>query len=189
MKKAVYWLANISWDFLWYIGFTLITVAIFLAFQDPYYTLPDTLPLFVISLLSFGLAVTPWVYVISFLFQSPATAYVVIFCMNFMGGFGLVIVDLVFFYQDVGSQYPEPLYYLAVIPIPAHNLARCLMYIGFDFPMNKLFHARDTYSTLGDLPDPFQKMSPYFYSLLAQAVFFTLVLMLIELWPYLRGIM
>ena len=188
MNKFIYWLTNILWDFLWYLGFVALTLAIFLAFQDPYYTTVEILPIFTITLLLYGLAVVPWVYVLSFLFQSAATAYIIIFCVNFMGALAILTVDLILYFLNFEwSDYLTPLYYLASIPIPAHNLARCLVYIGLDIPMNGQLYGYNP--RLGEIPDPYKVLAPYFYSFVAQAALYTLILALIELWPYFRGIM
>ena len=39
------------------------------------------------------LAVTPWMYVLSFLFQSATTAYVMLFCLNFFLSLFLILVE------------------------------------------------------------------------------------------------
>lgn len=50
----------------------------------------------------------PWMYVYSFLFESPRTAYVMLFCLNFFSGLILlltdaIVVSLAFNYDDVSS--------------------------------------------------------------------------------------
>ena len=51
-------------------------------------------PVFLLFL-CYGLAITPWMYVYSFLFQSPTTAYVMLFCLNFFSGLVLLVVDAI----------------------------------------------------------------------------------------------
>ena len=60
----------------------------------------DVFPTFLLLLFSYGVAIIPWVYFLSFLFTSPATAYVLLFCLNFFMGFALLIVDAVVVYLE-----------------------------------------------------------------------------------------
>ncbi len=184
MNKIVYWLANFTWDLLWYIGFTLLTLALYLAFQDPFYTGSDVLPLFLLILLAYGLAVTPWIYVMSFLFQSPATAYVVLFCLNFLGGFSILIVDAILLFINTDLTKNHLKYYLGLIPMPSYILARGSMYIASDYPLYKVAASFGAV----DLPNPYAELAPFLAALLGQAIFYTIILVLIEMWPYLRGL-
>lgn len=51
-------------------------------------------PLFLL-LLFYGFAITPWMYIYSFLFESPTTAYVMLFSLNFFSGLLLLLIDAV----------------------------------------------------------------------------------------------
>lgn len=95
MNKAVYWLSTFVWDLLWYTAFIGLMLILFLAFKDPYYTGIEELPLFFLLLLCYGLAAIPWMYMLSFIFTSSATAYVLLFCLNFFSGFCFLIVDAI----------------------------------------------------------------------------------------------
>ena len=66
--------------------------------QDQYFSDPAVLPTIVLLFFSYGAALTPWMYALSFLFHSPATAYIVLFCLNFFSGFALLIVDAIIVY-------------------------------------------------------------------------------------------
>lgn len=187
MNKVVYWLANATWDLLWYLGFVLLTLALFLAFQDKLYTDLDVLPVFVLILLAYGVAVIPWVYLLSFLFQSPATAYVVLFCLNFFGGFCVLIIDAVVLFLDdnLGDSDKSLNYYLGFVPIPAYVLARSSMYISADYQLYKLASSFGQF----ELPSPYVELAPLLSGLLAQGVLYTVLIVIIELRPFLRGIM
>ena len=54
---------------------------------------PDVIGAVAVLLMFYVLAITPWVYVLSFLFQSPTTAYVMLFCLNFFLGLFLVLIE------------------------------------------------------------------------------------------------
>lgn len=187
MNKVVYWLANSTWDVLWYLGFTVLTLALFLAFQDPFFTTPDVLPVFVLLLLTYGLAVTPWMYILSFLFQSPATAYVVLFCFNFFLGFIILFIDIILLFANQGSINNFMLdrtlsYWLLLLPVPSYPLGRSMIYLSSDYPIIQT--AASLFLT--DPRDPLRDLAPYIGAQLVQCVLYTLILVLIESWPSIR---
>ena len=186
MNKAVYWLANTVWDLLWYLCFVLLTLVLYLAFQDPFYTGSDVLPLFLIILLCYGLAVTPWVYALSFLFRSPATAYITLFCLNFLGGFVVLMIDAVL---QLGNANLEGFsldgtinYWLLVFPIPSYPLGRSMLYLASDYPLTQVSASL----FLSDPVDPYTSLAPFLAVLLAQCVLYTLIVLCIERWPTTR---
>lgn len=186
MNKMVYWLANATWDLMWYLGFALLVLCLFLAFQDSSYTSPEVLPLFLLILLCYGVAVIPWVYLWSFLFQSPATAYVVLFCLNFIGGFCVLIIDAIqIFLSDLGETDNQLNYYLGLIPFPSYVLARSAMYLSSDYQLYKVAASFGIFTT----PNPYAELGPFLATLLVQSVVYITILVVIELWPYLRGVM
>ena len=187
MNKAVYWLANTTWDIIWYLGFMALMICLFLAFQDPFYTSPDVFPLFVLILLCYGFSVTPWVYCLSFLFKSPATAYVVLFCLNFFGGFCVLIVDAILLYLATDDGDTDNLlnYWLAAFPIPAYHLARSMLYLSSDYPLYKVAAAYDFTTT----PDPYHELAPFLGAMVGQGFVYFGILFLIECWPYIGGLL
>ena len=78
--------------------FSAIVILLFKAFNDANFSSTDVLPVFALLLFSYGIGTAPWIYLLSFLFKSPTTAYVVLFCINFFLGFGMLIVDFIVFY-------------------------------------------------------------------------------------------
>ena len=79
-----------------------IIVGLFKAFNDPNFSADDVLPVLTLLFISYGICTAPWVYLLSFLFKSPTTAYVVLFCINFFLGFAMLIVDFIVFYITGG---------------------------------------------------------------------------------------
>ena len=80
-----------------YFIFITLTLILYQAFQDPNFTPPAIYPWFALTLFLFGHALIPWIYCLSLLFNSATTAFIVIFCMYFFGGFALLIVDSIVF--------------------------------------------------------------------------------------------
>ena len=85
-----------------YVVFIGIIIALFKAFGDANFSGNEILPVLALLLVSYGVCTTPWVYLLSFLFKSPTTAYVVLFCINFFLGFAMLIVDFIVFYITGG---------------------------------------------------------------------------------------
>ena len=85
-----------------YVVFFGIIIALFKAFGDANFSGNEILPVLALLLVSYGVCTAPWVYLLSFLFKSPTTAYVVLFCINFFLGFAMLIVDFIVFYITGG---------------------------------------------------------------------------------------
>ena len=181
MNKSVYWVSTFFWDLLWYLSFLIFVIVLYAAFQDPYYTTPDVFPVFLLILICYGLATIPWMYVLSFAFGSPATAYVVLFCLNFFVGFTLLIVDAILVYLSDLEDPAEILqYYLIYVPVPSYSLVRTMMYFSLDHPIILSVSTL----TFAPIPDLRVKLAPFIGSLLIQAIIYTLIIVAIELAPY-----
>ena len=149
--------------------------------QDPFYVSAELLPPFFLLLLSYGVAMTPWVYVLSFIFSSPATAYVLLFCLNFFMGFALLIVDAILVYLEGTSSASLVHWYLLVPPFPSYCLARGMMYFSLDRPFKEIAAS----VTNEPLPSPLSDIWPFILSLCVQALVYTIFLVLVELLPFL----
>lgn len=181
MNKSVYWISTFFWDLLWYLAFILFVVVLYAIFQDPYYTTPDVFPIFFLILICYGLATIPWMYVLSFAFSSPATAYVVLFCLNFFVGFALLIVDAILVYLSDFDDADEILqYYLIYVPVPSYSLVRTMMYFSLDYPVILGVSTL----TFAPIPNILNKLGPFIGSMLIQGIIYTLIIVAIELAPY-----
>ena len=187
MNKLVYWASTFVWDLAWYAIFILLVLALYAAFQDPFYTAPEVVPVFLLLLICYGLAVAPWMYALSFLFSSPATAYVLLFCLNFFAGFAFLIVDSILVYVgNLGADDGNFLHYdLVWVPFPSYCLARAMMYFSLDRPI--VLFAATFSSDFVTIPSSYSQLAPFIGSLLVQAVLYTLLIVLIELWPNIRN--
>ena len=182
MNRAVYWLTSFAWDFTTYLLFVLVVILLYVAFQDEFYSSPEVLPTVFFLFISYGAAVTSWMYLLSFAFRSPATAYIVFFCLNFFSGFSLLIVDAIIVYLEGRGQNNDGHYlvpHLLALPFPSYSLARSLMYFSLDRPLKRVaasyFHL--------DIPHPLQDLWPYIVSLWVQAAVYTAIVVLVEFSP------
>ncbi len=187
LNRVVYWLFTSLWDLLWYLAFVVLVLLLYLAFQDPFYTGRVEMPLLVLILLCYGLAAIPWMYMLSFLFKSPATAYVLLFCLNFFSGFLFILIDAIHVVlQD--QQYADVdllQYTLVWLPFPSYALGRSMMYLSMDRPLSIIKATYD--STAEPEPNPYLDVLPFIISLLVQCCIYTSVVCFIEASPSIAG--
>ena len=182
MNKSVYWVSSFSWDLTVYFLFTLLLIGFYEMFQDSYFTDPVVLPTVLLLLISYGAAVTPWVYCISFAFHSPTTAYIVLFSLNFFSGFSMLVVDAIFIYVngvDMTSGGTFINLNLLAAPFPSYALVRSLMYTTLDRPLKKLVASYHN----SDVPHPLVELWPFVLSLWVQALVYTLIFVLVQALP------
>ena len=181
MNKVVYWLSTFVWDLVWYTIFVGMMLILFLAFEDPYYTGAEELPLLLLLLLCYGLAAIPWMYMLSFIFTSSATAYVLLFCLNFFSGFCFLIVDAILVQLEERTDDNLLHYYLLGLPFPSYALSRSMMYLNLDRPLIKSVASFS--STPGLVPDPYSQLSPFMGSLIVQCFVYSSIIFVVEVIP------
>ena len=148
--------------------------------QDQYFSDPAVLPTIVLLFFSYGAALTPWMYALSFLFHSPATAYIVLFCLNFFSGFALLIVDAIIVYingLDNETGYTIP--HLLALPFPSYPMARSLMYVSLDRPLKRVALVY----TGEPVPHPLEDLWPFVVSLWAQAAVYVAIVVAVQFSP------
>ncbi len=181
LNRVVYWLFTYAWDLLWFMAFIVLMLTLYLAFQDPFYTGSVEMPLFFLVLLCYGLAAIPWMYMWSFLFSSPATAYVLLFSLNFFSGFCFILVDAVLLLLQDTEDGNYLQYTLVWVPFPAYALGRSMMFLNLDRPLSLYIATFNL--TPQPVPDPFVKLLPFIVSLLVQCCLYSGIVFLIESSP------
>ena len=173
LNRGIYWLSSATWDLCSYVLFMMAALLIYVAFQDPNLTSSVGLPSFFIILVSYGVAIVPWIYSLSFLFSSPSTAYIVLFCLNFFSGFALLIVDVVIAFL---TEAAETSYALVYLPFPSYCLGRGMLYLTLD----RVFQELVATFTLKPVPSPLVGMWPFIVSLWVQAIVYTVFVVMLE---------
>ena len=168
LSKMTYWLFTYVWDFVWYLAVSVLTIIPFLVFKDPIYY--KELPILVIVLLSYGLAIIPWIYLWSFLFSSPTTAYVWIYFLNFSSGSIFIIYDAM---QNVNH---DMVYSLVWMPLPMYFFVRSMLYLSMDKPLALIYH--------NQVLNPYWDLLPFIGSLLLQSCIYSSIIILIEASPF-----
>ena len=94
-------------------------------------------PLFLL-LLFYGFAITPWMYIYSFLFESPTTAYVMLFCLNFFSGLLLLLIDAVVVVEAL--DYVDVCYIIIIYVIDIVSIIRMVSVTGLVLFLCQVIH-------------------------------------------------
>ena len=86
VNSIVFWLANLTWDFFHYLIPIFIILICFAGFQVPAYTGDGRLGIVFLCFFLFGLASIASMYVLHFLFSSPAGGTVAMIIINTVAG-------------------------------------------------------------------------------------------------------
>ena len=183
MNRTVYWLNAYVWDLMWFLTFAVLMAILFLVFRDAFYSGSEEFPLFFLLLLCYGIAVTPWMYMLSFLFKSPSTAYVFLSCLNFISGFLFLFVELILILMKINGSESLLHYTLIWIPFPAYFLGRSMMYFSLDRPVIRYVATW----TSNPIPSPYSQLAPFMISLLVQSCIYTAVIIFIEATPFITN--
>ncbi|XP_061179443.1 phospholipid-transporting ATPase ABCA3-like [Saccostrea echinata] len=102
--STVFWLANLTWDFIHYLIPIFLILICFAGFQIPPYTEENRLGIVFLSLFLFGLASITWTYLLHFIFRSPAGGTVAMIIINTVAGlFTLLMVTFLYPSPDTRS--------------------------------------------------------------------------------------
>jgi ABC-type multidrug transport system ATPase subunit len=176
LNRLAHWCATFTWDLIGYTIFSVVIIFMYFVSRDLNLSGSESLlPVFLL-LMCYGFAITPWVYSYSFLFESPTTAYVILFCLNFFTGLLLLMIDAIVSLQIFGFEENSFHYWLGAIPFPSFPLARGIMYFTLDRPGFRI------YSELSDDPlvDPLTKTWQYMADLIAQGCLGLIILVIVE---------
>eukprot|EP00122_Pirum_gemmata_P012651 Pgem_evm1s11768 len=95
VQPKLYWLTNYCWDFVNYLVPIFVILILFAAFQQHAYVDDNRLGIVFLLLVLYFFATMPLIYLSSFIFDVPATAFSVTAVINILIGlFTLLIVDL-----------------------------------------------------------------------------------------------
>jgi ATP-binding cassette, subfamily A (ABC1), member 3 len=96
VSTTAYWAANFVWDFANFLIPALVGAVVILIFSNPNFT-GDNFGVIFVGLLSYGLAVIPFTYMMSFLFKSHSTAQNVMIMIYLGAGIALLLVSFALF--------------------------------------------------------------------------------------------
>uniref|UniRef100_A0A4W3GYM2 ATP-binding cassette sub-family A member 1-like n=1 Tax=Callorhinchus milii TaxID=7868 RepID=A0A4W3GYM2_CALMI len=161
VNPTIYWIANFAWDMCNYAVSCVMVVVIFLCFQQKSYVSSANLPVLILLFVLYGWSIIPLMYLASFLFSIPSTAYVVLTCINmFIGINGSIATFVLEIFENDVCIINDVLKQLLLI-FPHFCLGRGLI------DMAKNQGIADAYARFGE--DRFQ--SPFEWNLVGKNLF------------------
>ncbi len=138
VKLYLFWITSFIWDFLIYIiPCCLVMLMYYLFGQEPFKSGEQETRLFVVFLVH-GFALLPFVYLLSFLFDVPSTAYVRICLYNIIVGIGSFIAVVVTELPLLDLAHTSKILdWTFSIFLPNFNLGRALYHLYTNYLGNK----------------------------------------------------
>lgn len=161
LQPYMYWLVTFMWDFLIYSLLSFVCFLLLLCFRKTTYVDPMVVGPFLITVLLFGSAMIPFVYLTALLFKHPSTAYVMICgCNMFLSSLtlsaNLLLKILLYHNPSALVQTTVSHVQLTLMYIFPHH---CLVSTVFDLMVNGFF--REHHIPLSSIPEG---VSPHIFS-------------------------
>eukprot|EP00927_Polykrikos_kofoidii_P058513 TRINITY_DN5306_c1_g1_i2.p1 TRINITY_DN5306_c1_g1~~TRINITY_DN5306_c1_g1_i2.p1 ORF type:complete len:2147 (+),score=286.97 TRINITY_DN5306_c1_g1_i2:56-6442(+) len=118
-----YWVANFMWDVTLYLVPLILSLSFIKFYDIKSFVDNGALMVSFVLFLGYGIAVTPFAYMLSFLFKSHPTAQVISLVVNFVTGLVLMITDTILSNIETTKHVNEQLEYLYAI-FPGFNFAK-----------------------------------------------------------------
>ena len=167
---VVYWSANYCWDMLIFLVPTALSIIIFLCFQADAYTGASNIGCLILLFVLFGFSVTPLMYPATYLFDTPATAYVALTAFNLFIGINTTIavsVMMAIIESDPDLTYIYEILDSVLLIFPHFCLGRGLIQMAIEQAYD------DAYAELGferERPEPILSFNQNGRCLVAMAV-------------------
>ncbi|KAL8560975.1 hypothetical protein ACOMHN_061189 [Nucella lapillus] len=140
---VVFWMSNLLWDYLNYLGPSLLLLAVFAAYGTEAFVEDGRLALVTLVLAVYGLAILPCIYLTHFIFSSPPTAMVVGIVFNIFTGLITMTTVLVMALIPDVQALGRTLNWVFLAVSPNHCMAKAFMdmytnYLNNDFCTNTI---------------------------------------------------
>jgi ATP-binding cassette subfamily A (ABC1) protein 1 len=158
LHPLVYWTANLTWDLISYLLVVICLGSIFLAFQDPVFTSMQSFLAVLVLFVSYGWAMTPLLYLTTFIFQDSSLAYVSMLSLSVLSGLLTTITSAIMqFLQQYDDSYDgiSSQLHQVFLVFPPYCLGQGLVDIAYDYytvEINKQY---------GDLGVDVQSVKPF----------------------------
>ncbi|XP_014662041.1 PREDICTED: LOW QUALITY PROTEIN: ATP-binding cassette sub-family A member 1-like [Priapulus caudatus] len=86
LNPTMYWVGNFTWDMCNYLISCILCIIIFVAFNQKAYVSADNIGALITILVLYGWSIIPMMYPLSFVFNTPSTAFVALSCVNLFLG-------------------------------------------------------------------------------------------------------
>ncbi|KAL3870668.1 hypothetical protein ACJMK2_038713 [Sinanodonta woodiana] len=145
VNPTIYWAANYIWDMLNYLVPVTCIIIILFAFNIPTYIEGDNFKGVLALFLVYGWSITPMMYPLSFLFQEPSVAYIVLIIINLFTGITCVISSFILrlFNFDQGLDGAYKVIADMFLLFPNYCLGEGLMAIAYNHYLNTFYSHTD----------------------------------------------
>uniref|UniRef100_A0A8C0ZP46 ABC transporter domain-containing protein n=1 Tax=Castor canadensis TaxID=51338 RepID=A0A8C0ZP46_CASCN len=129
---TAFWFSALLWDLISFLVSTLLLVVVFLYYKEEAFTHHESAPAVVLMLMLYGCAITPFIYVVSFFFDSAGSACVKLVIM-------LTFLKLMFSipFTELGyTKISESLDRVFLI-LPGHCLGMAFTNLYYNFELKK----------------------------------------------------
>ena len=91
LRPSIYWLGNYTWDCVNFVIPAFICIIIFLIFDLQAYVNEKSIGALILLFILYGIAIAPMLYITSFIFDTPSTAFVMLASANLLIGAGTTV--------------------------------------------------------------------------------------------------
>ncbi|XP_073915574.1 ATP-binding cassette sub-family A member 17-like [Castor canadensis] len=144
---TAFWFSALLWDLISFLVSTLLLVVVFLYYKEEAFTHHESAPAVVLMLMLYGCAITPFIYVVSFFFDSAGSACVKLVIMLTFLSIGPLVLVSVTGEQELGyTKISESLDRVFLI-LPGHCLGMAFTNLYYNFELKKFCSAKNLNDT------------------------------------------
>ncbi|XP_060028822.1 phospholipid-transporting ATPase ABCA3-like isoform X1 [Erinaceus europaeus] len=119
-----FWISALLWDFIIYLISCCLLLLLFLVIGLDLLLKSDSIMGTLVIFLLFGWSVIPFIYLLSFLFSSNASAYMKTVIIHYFVGFIGILMDLIIHYKekpDENKSFLDHIFLYTLMVFPMHN--------------------------------------------------------------------
>ncbi|XP_065674630.1 ATP-binding cassette sub-family A member 2 isoform X2 [Hydra vulgaris] len=133
LNPIVYWLANFTWDMVSYLMPVFFAIVVFLIFDQKAYVSSQNFPATLLLFILYGWSITPMMYPMSFVFNVPSNAYIVMIIANlFVGVIGTVSTFIFDVVEEKAASTINEYFKKIFLVFPNYCLGRGIMDLGIN---------------------------------------------------------
>ncbi|XP_047128528.1 ATP-binding cassette sub-family A member 2 isoform X1 [Hydra vulgaris] len=133
LNPVIYWIANFTWDMISFLLPVVCALAVFFIFDQKAYISSQNLPATLLLFILYGWSIIPMMYPMSFVFNVPSNAYIVMIIANLFIGVIGTIATFIFDIIDTEITLIINQYFKNILLIfPNYCLGRGIMDLGIN---------------------------------------------------------
>ena len=178
VTPTIFWISAFIWDLTAYMVSIALCIIIFVMFQEECYVSKDNFGCLLLLLLLYSWAVTPLMYLASYIFRNSATAYVLMILLNFFVGYTTTLVTFMFDLFKGDMEEVNKVLEILFLIFPQYCLGRSLFEMALNQAMANQLQNYGTYEFKN--PVEFDIAGKLLLSLSIQGFVFFAILLLFE---------